>query len=338
MSRRISQLLGALALSAALAACGTSAASGNSVVQPTLPLSGLPGAAGSGGAGAAGTSKTTTTFAPSQQVAANVTGNRVITIGDSVMASTSRRYSNDMCNALVPLGWQVEVDAETGRFIPFGNKVLDSRLSAGWDAAVILLGNNYGEQQDAYRTELERMIQRLSPRPIVLLTVTEFKPSRAQVNAVIREMAQKYSNIMVVDWATTTADNPGYTGGDRLHLTTDGRRALAENVALALGEAPVQPGACLTTSFTDDSSGPVTGTNGTYRPVQSSVPVGTRVSTTTALPGTTPGGGTTSVTTTQPAPPPPTQVTTVPPTTLPPVTTATTAPPTLPPTTAPPKA
>ena len=31
-------------------------------------------------------------------------GNRVILIGDSVMASTSRRYCNNMCEALVPAG------------------------------------------------------------------------------------------------------------------------------------------------------------------------------------------------------------------------------------------
>lgn len=203
---------------------------------------------------------TTTTLSPEDQVGARTSGNRVIVIGDSVMASTSRRYSNDMCKALVPLGWQVEVDAETGRFIPFGNKVLDKRLSAGWDAAVILLGNNYLEDQAQYRSELLEMVERLAPRPTVLLTVTEFKPSRREVNEVVREMAETHDNVTVVDWATTTADDRGLTGADGLHLTNRGRAALALNVALALGEAPEQPGACLKTQFTDDSSGPVTGT------------------------------------------------------------------------------
>lgn len=202
----------------------------------------------------------TTTLAPEDQVGARTSGNRVIVIGDSVMASTSRRYSNDMCKALVPLGWQVEVDAETGRFIPFGNKVLDRRLSAGWDAAVILLGNNYLEDQSQYRKELLEIVERLAPRPTVLLTVTEFKPSRRKVNEVIREIAATHDNVTIVDWATTTAEDRGLTGSDRLHLTTRGRAALALNVALALGDAPEQPGACLSTQFTDDSSGPVTGT------------------------------------------------------------------------------
>jgi len=123
-----------------------------------------------------------------------------------------------------------------------------------------LLGNNYREVQDSYRNDLELMVTRLSPNPVVLLTVTEFKPSRTEVNDVIREMAAKHPNVAVVDWAATTADDPSLTGGDRLHLTNSGRTALAENVALALGEAPKQPGDCLSTNFEDDSNGPVTGT------------------------------------------------------------------------------
>ena len=80
---------------------------------------------------------------------------RVLTIGDSVMASTASRYTNDMCRALVPLGWQVEVEAETGRFVEFGTRVLKRRWSAGWDVVVILLGNNYRELQSGYRSELD---------------------------------------------------------------------------------------------------------------------------------------------------------------------------------------
>jgi hypothetical protein len=109
------------------------------------------------------------------------------------------------------------------------------------------------------------MVTRLSPNPVVLLTATEFTESRQQVNQVIFEMAQKYDNVLIVDWATTTADDTGLTGGDGLHLTNDGRRVLAENVALALGVAPQQPGKCLATSFKDDSSGPVGGTTTTVR-------------------------------------------------------------------------
>ena len=293
-----------------LTACGAGA-SATDGTAPSLEVGELPQPSGAEPVPTdSGVRRTTTTLSPEDQIGALSAGNRVILIGDSVMASTSRRYSNDMCNALVPLGWQVEVDAETGRFVTFGNDVLDTRLDAGWDASVILLGNNYREDQDGYRKELEKMVRRLSPQPVVLLTVTEFMPSRAEVNEVVFEMAAKYDNVLVVDWATTTADDPSLTGADGLHLTTAGRAALAENVALALGVAPEQPGKCLTTDYTDDSSGPVEGTTTTVsgKPSRTTTTQGGGGADTTAPPATDP-----------PATEPPTTPASVPPVSVPPV-------------------
>lgn len=303
--RRVTLLL---CVVASASACGTTAGDAGSTTTPLAigelpaPVTDPPSTVGSTRPGV------TTTLAPEDQVGVRAEGNRIILIGDSVMASTSRRYSNDMCNALVPLGWQVEVDAETGRFIEFGKKVLDKRLSAGWDVSVILLGNNYAENQDKYRTQLEQLVERLSPNPVLLLTVTEFKPSRAEVNDVIVEMAATHDNVTVVDWATATENDPDLTGADGLHLTTKGREALAQTVALTLGEAPEQPGDCLKTSFADDSSGPVTGTTvrrhtstttsdtsavsnpDTTVPGSDNTTVATDPPTTAATPGVTSGG------------------------------------------------
>ena len=305
--RRVTLLLGVVGT---LTACGAGA-SATDGTAPSLEVGELPQPSGAEPAPTdSGVRRTTTTLSPEDQIGALSAGNRVILIGDSVMASTSRRYSNDMCKALVPLGWQVEVDAETGRFVTFGNEVLDTRLDAGWDASVILLGNNYREDQDGYRKELEKMVRRLSPQPVVLLTVTEFMPSRAEVNEVVFEMAAKYDNVLVVDWATTTADDPSLTGADGLHLTTAGRAALAENVALALGVAPEQPGKCLTTDYTDDSSGPVEGTTTTVsgKPSRTTTTQGGGGADTTAPPATDP-----------PATEPPTTPASVPPVSVPPV-------------------
>jgi hypothetical protein len=294
MMRRLTLLLFAVGL---VTACGVASSSAPDTL-PTVPVGELPAPVTEPDPTAApdpanSVVRSTTTLAPEQQVGARVSGNRVILIGDSVMASTSRRYSNDMCNALVPLGWQVEVDAETSRFIQFGHKVLDKRLSAGWDASVILLGNNYGGNQDEYRRQLDKMVERLSPDPVVLLTVSEFTPSRAEVNEVINEMAAKYANVQIVDWAKSTADQPEFTGADGLHLTTLGREGLATNVAFALGAAPVQPGKCLSSSFRDDSGGPVTGTTAKPGTVTTKKPT----SSTSTTDGS--GGGDTTVTTTK---------------------------------------
>jgi hypothetical protein len=316
MLLRRATLLLCVAVSAT--ACGAAAGQADGTT-PALEIGALPPVVTTVPATASSSVRgSTTTLALEDRVGAKAQGNRIILIGDSVMASTSRRYSNDMCEALVPLGWQVEVDAETGRFTDFGLKVLDKRLDAGWDVGVILLGNNYSDNKDRYRQDMEEMVQQLSPKPVVLITVTEFKPSRADVNDVIRELADAHDNVMVVDWAAITRDNGDFTGADGLHLTTVGREALAANVALALGEAPEQPGDCLRTSFADDSRGPVTGST-----------VRTNRTTTTS------GGGSGN---TDPAPPPdstsqvtdPTVPVTVPeptPTTTPPTSPAASVPP-----------
>lgn len=282
--RRVFLLLAAFA---AATACGGSASDNGPVTPGTVPVGGLPSTlgptTGTGEPTASTTIRTTLPISPEAQVGARVEGNRVIAIGDSVMASTSRRYSNDMCEALVPLGWQVEVDAETSRFIEFGDEVLDERLEAGWDVGVVLLGNNYNSDEAAYLLQLDRIIQRLSPSLVVLMTVSEFTESRLEVNEVIFDMAEKYDNVLIVDWGATTAADPTLVGGDGLHLTDKGRASLAEQVALALGMSPVKPGKCLPTEFDDDSAGNVDGgaTTTTLRNT-------TRVTTTTSPDSTDP--------------------------------------------------
>ncbi len=64
---------------------------------------------------------TTTTRPPVGVVAA---GNRVLLLGDSILASMSRRYTNEMCTQLESARWAVEIEAESGRFVDFGRKVL----------------------------------------------------------------------------------------------------------------------------------------------------------------------------------------------------------------------
>jgi hypothetical protein len=276
----------------AVVACGAAADGAGAETDRTIPGVGdLPGAVSStieAESTVVTSLRVTTTLPADEQVGYVAAGNRVIVIGDSVVASTARRYTGDMCEVLVPLGWQVEVDAETSRFIEFGNSVLDRRLAAGWDVGVIMLGNNYAGDEARYRQQLERMVRRLSPNPVVLLTVSEFIPSRRAVNDVIREMAEIYDNVMIVDWAATTLADGSLVGGDGLHLTTAGRAALAADVSLALGPAPKRPGKCLPTEFDDDSGGSVEPTQTTVRPSGTAVPGTTKPRATTTVPDTAP--------------------------------------------------
>jgi lysophospholipase L1-like esterase len=278
---------------ALFAACG-SAASDEPTAGTVAGVGEMPAPVASDGSGTPVTSSssvTTTTVLPSgDTIGSSATGNRVLLIGDSIMASTSSRYSNDMCEALEPLGWQVAVEAESGRFAEFGDQVLDARLADGWDAAVVLLGNNYRGDQQQYFEQMAELAQRLAPRPVVLLTVTEFIENRREVNDAIRFLAAEVDNVRVVDWAArtdpaTSEDAERILGGDGLHLSDAGRVALAAEVAAVMGAAPEQPGDCLASEFTDDTAGPVDGSSGSNRTTTTTVP--RRPAPTTTSSGTT---------------------------------------------------
>lgn len=287
---------------------------------------------------------TTTTIPLAQTIGAKSAGNRVLMIGDSITASISQRYGKEACQALVPLGWRLEVDAEVGRFIDFGKIVLDKRLSAGWDAAVIFLGTNYGDKQDVYQAALHAMLLRLVPLPTVLINTTVFRPEQQQVNDAIAAEAALFTSVTVIDWATITQD-PSLTGGDNIHLTDAGRRMLAYQLAGTMGSAPTQPGACLKTNYTNDSAGSPYGPAGNATIPKTTVAnrpttpttakatattaagSGTTASTTANTTATTKPTGSTTATTPAPLPTPlptiPVVVTTAaPPTTPAPATTA----------------
>ncbi|MBK5330432.1 MAG: hypothetical protein JJD93_00575, partial [Ilumatobacteraceae bacterium] len=256
---------------------------------------------------------TTTTLTSQPAIGSLVTGNRLLMIGDSITASAAKRYGGEFCQALVPLGWQVEVDAEPSRFVDFGNAVLDKRLSAKWDAAYVFLGSNYLGDQESYRKQLEKIVQRLSPSPVVLLTVTEFEDNRREVNDAITLVSAEFPNVHLLDWGSIAAANADtILRGDGLHLTNDGRSVLASTIAGVLGQAPIPQGDCLSTPFSNDSGLSV---NGSDRP--SKKKVGGTTPTTVKSPTVTTVGGGGSATTKPPATVAPTP-TTPPPTTPPP--------------------
>ena len=191
-----------------------------------------------------------------------VAGNRAIIIGDSIFASTAPRFSGSMCERLNEAGWDVEIDAEPGRFIAFAEDVLDARFAPenglDWDLAAMFFGSNFNGSPTNFRSTLESLLERLSPRPVLLLTVTEFQQSRIELNSIIREVADEASHVQVLDWARITAAEPGLLNSDGLHLSTAGKNRMTTEVALALGTSPTLAtngeGECLPTIFTEDET------------------------------------------------------------------------------------
>lgn len=179
-------------------------------------------------------------------------GNRLLVLGDSILAGTANRYGGAMCAGLVPLGWRVVVEAEAGQMVGFGRTVLRDRIYEGWDAAVVFLGTNFGGSAELYEKDLTAIVTSLAPRPTLLLTASLFRPTMQQVNQVIRIVASKNPNVSVLDWSTTSVQT-GVLNRDKIHPTDAGRQVLVSSIASALGEAPTGPGACLPSKFTDDS-------------------------------------------------------------------------------------
>lgn len=193
-----------------------------------------------------------------------VAGNRLLMIGDSILASTTTRHGGEMCDRLVPLGWRVQIEAEAGRFVDFGIDVVEGLVpedrgsepvapEGDWDAAVVHLGTNYREDPEAYEAELRVVLVRLAPRPTLLFTVTEYRPAWSEVNRIIDRLGSEYDNVTVVDWGTISRAE-GVLGPDRLHPTAAGEEVLVEQTAAALGRSVLSDGECLRSEFVDDST------------------------------------------------------------------------------------
>jgi len=287
MSRRFL----APALVALLAACGGASAGGDAFLEG---IGRIPGAQSAGADVEVDGANLTAPGVQGQVLGATATGNRLIIIGDSILAGTAARYGNEMCNTLVPMGWSTVVEAEAGQPASFGRDVLKARIYDGWDAAVVFLGTNPSANIDRYRQDMTRIVESLAPRPTLLLTTTLFRESQKAVNDVIREITASHSNVSLLDWGTASMQ-PGVLNKDNVHPTTAGRTLLVRAIAAAVGNAPTSPGKCLPAQFTDDSrvTGSVMPSTSVAGAIQTSVPAAASTTvvpsgaTTTILPAPT---------------------------------------------------
>jgi hypothetical protein len=186
-------------------------------------------------------------------VGPRVDGNRVLFVGDSILASTAKRYGNEMCAALEPLGWQVAIEAEPGRFAEFGVRVLKTRIDAIWDVVVIYLGTNYEGNERNLRSQLDQMFEITRGVETIVLTTGVFRDSQKTVNTAIKEVASGFDHVHVLDWASVMKLR-GVTGKDKIHLSDTGRGVLAQTIARALDYAPFREPACLDPRFRNDSA------------------------------------------------------------------------------------
>ena len=257
------------------AACGTGETSApvrNFDVPETVALGQLPEPLSNIGSLPAPPTTPAPTAAPTTEpapepfagaIADSVIGSRVLLIGDMVMASTAPRNDGTMCDVLTSFGWTIEIAAEPGRFIEFGEDVLDQRLGgsdgASWDVVGVMLGNQFDGDLAAFVRRLEALLQRLSPRPTIVYTLSEVDDDAPAINEMIRALPGSFRNVVVVDWAAATEANPELlVDQDRPQLTEQGSEVFVLYTAAALGKTPGgelgRPGECLPSVFVDDSA------------------------------------------------------------------------------------
>lgn len=252
LPRRVA--VAALLLVPALAGC---ASGGSGPTEQTLAGIGrIPGAAAAAGVVTAGGVRAVMPPLEGPVLGERAAGNKLLVVGDSILAATASRYGGAMCDELVPRGWRVAVEAEAGQMVGFGRTVVRERITEGWDAAVVFLGTNYGGDEKKYEADLERIVSSLGPRPTLLLTATEYKSTIAQVNRAIRRVAARHPHASVLDWGAVSLQN-GVLNRDKVHPTTAGRTLLVESISAAVGDAPsgtgTAAGSCLESLYVDDS-------------------------------------------------------------------------------------
>ncbi len=183
-------------------------------------------------------------------------GNQILMIGDSILAATASRFGGAMCRELVPLGWQVLLEAEVSRPVDFAAEVqreVDELLpSVEWDAGLIFLGTNFSGQASSYLRKLDTAVESFGDVPVVLVTLTEYDDRIPAANRAIETVARQRANVSVIDWRTVTADQPQLLFRDGIHPTDRGRAVLIGLISERLGQAPVRPGRCLPSTFVDD--------------------------------------------------------------------------------------
>ena len=303
------RLITVAALLVGLVACGSSPSDGSEGGPSTSVTGGTVAGVGllpnSTQASNTSTAVTTTTVSGRVLTIGEVaSGPKLLMIGDSILAGVSRRYSNLACDVLVPLGWQVSVEAERGRFIDLGVRVVDKKLPQGFDAAVVFLGTNYGRDQEVYRQYLDRVLDALEPRPVIIFTVTEYKPHLSEVNEVVLDEVDERDNLWLVDWRTISKDK-SLLWRDGIHPVDAGNQVMMAEISRILGDAPGEvEGKCLPSEFRDDvplnNPPPLTeGTTTTTDPTATTLPGPSTTgvapaSTSTTIPASSPQSTTTS--------------------------------------------
>ena len=153
-------------------------------------------------------------------------------VGDSVMAGAVTQLT-----AALP---QIQIDAQRGRQASAVIKVLQARRDAGQLGQVVVLhtGNNGGFSAAQFDTIMEILAD--VPH-VIVVNVKVPRRWEAPNNRVIAEGAQRYSQVLLVDWRAATINRPELFWRDGIHLRPKGAELYAQMLGAAVQQVLAMP-------------------------------------------------------------------------------------------------
>ncbi|MEZ5239101.1 MAG: acyltransferase family protein, partial [Microthrixaceae bacterium] len=169
---------------------------------------------------APGASSTTTTTVAEQ----GTYPTDAVAVGDSVMLGASGAMQQVMPG--------IRVDAAVSRQFP------DLADAATWyatsgnmpGAAVVQIGNNGVADED----RIDEMVRSFGDRHVVLVNAKVERPWESITNERTARVAERYDNVVLVDWHAMASEHPEWFVADGTHLRPEGQRAYARAIAEAL--------------------------------------------------------------------------------------------------------
>lgn len=154
---------------------------------------------------------------------------RVVLIGDSVMLGASRALHERIPDGIV--------DAALGRQVSAALKILSERRARGALGKVVVV--HMGNNGTFTAKQFDLMMELLTAVPRVILLNNKVPRKWEEFNnRTLAEGAQRYANVVLVDWKAFSADHPEWFWKDGLHLRPEGAAIYADLIASYI-QAPI---------------------------------------------------------------------------------------------------
>jgi len=203
-------------------------------VASAAALMGLSLVAGVGAAGAkpAPAPTTTTTTVPPLD-------SRVFVVGDSVMLGAQSALGF----RLGVSGWLVaHHETESLHTFEVPAIIAGARAAGGvGEVVVVSMGANDGSDPAQFSVWIDGVMASVPDvKRVYWVNMRHFSAWVPAANGVIEAAAFRWPTMRVLDWGARSQNEPGFVGGDGLHLTDSGKAALADLVGQALDQYRVE--------------------------------------------------------------------------------------------------